>query len=120
MKASFLILMFAYFLSMHNISFGQVTQGKSDVVGSLVISLPKSDFQTVIPQIIKRFKKVPHVIVDGYCEKQNLVFFKTDNQTFFEVLIGLKELDLVYYIRKDVNDSLLKSCNDLSSIETEN
>jgi hypothetical protein len=120
MKSSILILMFAYFLSMQNISFGQVTQGESEGTGSLVISLPKADFSTVMPQLIKRFKKVPHVIVDGFCTKQKLVFFKTDNQTFFEVLICLNELELVYYIRKDVTDSLLKSCNDLSNIETEN
>jgi hypothetical protein len=119
-KSHFLILMFACFLYAHNISFGQFTQGKSDEVRSLVISLSKADFQTVIPQVINRFKKVPRVIIDGYCEKQNLVFFKTDNQTFFDVLICLKELDLVYYIRKDVTDALLKSCNDLSSIKTEN
>jgi hypothetical protein len=112
--------MFAYCLYVQNISFGQATQGKSDKVRALVISLPKADFQTVMPQLIKRFKKVPHVIIDGYCEKQKLVFFKTDNQTFFDVLICLKELDLIYYIRKDVTDALLKSCNDLSSIETEN
>ena len=120
MKYPFLILMFAYCLYVQNISFGQATQGKSDKVRALVISLPKADFQTVMPQLIKRFKKVPHVIIDGYCEKQKLVFFKTDNQTFFDVLICLKELDLIYYIRKDVTDALLKSCNDLSSIETEN
>jgi hypothetical protein len=102
------------------ISFGQVSQTKNETVGSLVISLPKADLRTKMPQLIKRFKKVPHVIVDGYCEKKNLVFFKTDNQTFFEVLIGLKELDLVYYIRKDINEELLKSCNDLSNFENEN
>lgn len=120
MKTSIHILMFAYFLCMSCISFGQVTVGKNENVGSLVISLPKADLKTAMPQLLKRFMKVPHVIVDGYCERQNLVFFKTDNQTFFEVLIGLKELDLVYYIRKDITDELLKSCNDLSSIENEN
>jgi hypothetical protein len=120
MRFQLQILVFVCFLSVRSISFGQVTHEKSATVGSLVISLPKAELRTAMPQIVKRFMKVPHVIVDGYCEKQNLVFFKTDNQSFFEVLIGLKELDLVYYIRKDVTDALLKSCNDLSSIETEN
>lgn len=84
----------------------------------LVIEVPALNEAHVLSDLKRKFTGFEGANLIGCCPNQRWIFIRTTEASFFNALIAIKELDLVYYIRKEVAPAeAMHQCNNYQPIE---
>ena len=69
----------------------------------MVLEIPRADLYKILPLLKTKFKEINGVDFEGYCDSRKLLFVKANEEAFFNVLMAIKELNLVYYIKQNTS-----------------
>ncbi len=84
----------------------------------LVVEVPALNEVHVLSDLKRKFTGFEGANLIGCCPNQHWIFIRTTEAAFFNALIAIKELDLVYYIRKEVAPAdAMRQCNNYQPIE---
>jgi hypothetical protein len=95
------------------------TAQKTEVmrVRKYTVEFPYAEITKTIPVIKKKISSISGVSISGYCPTVKTVYFSSTDESYFNLLIAFKELELVYYIRPSDKD--VAYCQDMSDVEYE-
>ena len=100
------------FLMLFSVSQAQKKAEKS--AHKYAVTFPYLDIKKELPVIKKKISNIPGVSISGYCPAVKAVFFTSSDESYFNMLIALKETELVYYIRPGEKESAY--CEELGEI----
>jgi hypothetical protein len=103
------------FLLLFTVSMAQKTVNSR--VQKYVVEFPYVEIPKALPEIKKKISTIPGVSISGYCSTVKAVFFTSTDDSYFNLLIAFKEMDLVYYIRNNVKETAY--CEEVGTNKTE-
>jgi hypothetical protein len=86
-------------------------------VQKYVVEFPYVEIPKALPVIKKKISNIPGVSISGYCATLRAIFFTSTDESYFNLLIAFKEMDLVYYIRS--NDKETAYCEEVGTNQAE-
>ncbi|HQF27266.1 MAG TPA: hypothetical protein PLD36_01550 [Bacteroidia bacterium] len=86
-------------------------------VRKYAVEFPYAEITKTIPVLKKKISSISGVSISGYCPTVKTVFFSSTDESYFNLLIAFKELELVYYIRPSDKD--VAYCQDMGDVEYE-
>lgn len=90
-----------------------------NVTGDLVIEIPKADLIKTIPSLKLKLKEIKNISFDGFCESRKLLFLHTNGESLSDVLIVMKEMNLIYYIKQNTSiERAKKACMNEDEIKS--
>ncbi len=90
------------FLTSFNVRAQEISESNT-TKNDLVLEIPRADLYKVLPLLKTKFKQINGVSFEGYCDSRKLLFVKANEEAFFNVLMAIKELNLVYYIKQNTS-----------------
>lgn len=95
-------------------SVSQAQKKAESQMRKYAVTFPYVDIKKDLPVIKKKISSIPGVSLSGYCPTVKAVFFTSSDESYFNMLIALKEIELVYYIRPGEKESAY--CEELGEI----
>jgi hypothetical protein len=111
-KIRYLLIIICGILT-NSCTMAQEVKGDKVIVKDLVVELPKADLHKTIPVLKFKLRQLEGVSFEGYCDSRKLLFIKTKEESYFNVLMLLKEINLIYYIKQ--HTSILRAKTDCMS-----
>lgn len=96
-------------------SAAQKTEGVR--VRKYAVEFPYAEITKTIPVLKKKISNISGVSISGYCPTVKTIYFSSTDESYFNLLIAFKELELVYYIRPSGKD--VAYCQDMSDVDVE-
>lgn len=111
MKNGYLILFLIAFLFSVKVS-AQLPKKISKLM-DLVVEIPKSKEGKTWVDLSQKLNAMNHVMVEGYCPVQKLLYLRLDPSEYFNVLVAINEAGFTYYLKKDITVNMgIEACVD--------
>mgnify|MGYP001213506692 CR=1 FL=1 len=108
------LFLLAFLMLFYASSAQKATEGR---VRKYAVEFPYMEITKTIPVIKKKISTISGVSISGYCPTVKTIFFSSTDESYFNLLIAFKELELVYYIRPTEKD--VAYCQEVGDVEIE-